>query len=475
MKSGTAASTLGRLSLGAAIVFALAQFPTSALGVSLLVYLPPHLSRDLGVPLAVVGGSWALVRVLDVGIDPFLGLLMDETRTRFGRYRPWLLAAGPILALGAAMLFLAPPGIGRGYLVGWLLVLYFAMSILMLGVPAWGATLAVTYNDRARVYGVLAAAGIASMVLVLLIPVVGGFMHMSDAWSVRAMGACVIGLSPVLVAIAVWRTPDRVAPRAADHQSVRVSDYVALVSRPDLLRCYAAQVCVTLGPGWMSSLYLFFSRDVMRFGGGSPSVLLLVYIAGGLLGAPLMAHLATRIGKHRTLMVATACFSLGLCTVLLPPKGMWGWGVPINLWCGFMGASFEMVIRSMLADAADAVRLEQGKERLSLIFAINSAVTKLATALSIGITFPLLARVGYSAPLGAHNSPEALRGLALLFVGGPIAFVMAGAACMIGWKLTAARHAEIRAALDARDAAAALGEAEPVIEDDVLQAGRAAE
>ena len=463
------------LSLAGAITFALSQFPTSALGVALLVYVPPHLTRDLGVPLAIVGVSWGAVRVLDLALDPFLGLVMDRTKTRLGRYRPWVLAGAPILMLGAYKLFMAPPGIDQVYLVGWLLVLYLAISILQLSVPAWGGTLATSYNDRARIYGALAAVGIASTVGILLLPVGGGLLHKTDAWAVGAMGWTLIVATPLLLAISVWRTRERVNPSTDAHQGLQLADYVGLVSKPDLLRCYAAQFFVTLGPGWMSSLFIFFSRDVMRFEGGSPSILLLAYIAGGLAGAPLMAHLATRIGKHRTLMVATVSFSLGLCTALLPPKGMWWWALPINLWCGFMGASFEMVIRAMLADVTDEVRLQQGKERLSLVFAINSVATKLATASSIFITYPLLQAVGYAPPLGARNTPDALHGLAVLFIAGPIVFVITAGLCMLGWRMTASRHAEVRAALDLHDARAALGEEGAVVEEDLARAHGGAE
>jgi Na+/melibiose symporter-like transporter len=201
----------------------------------------------------------------------------------------------------------------------------------------------------------------------------------------------------------------------------------------------------------------------------------LFYIAGGLAGAPLMAHLATRIGKHRAMMVAAACYSLGLCTVLLPPKGMWWWAIPTNVWCGFMGGSFEMIIRSLLADVADEVRLE-GKEQLSMVFAVNAAVTKVATAFSLVISYPLLQLLGYAPKLGAHNTSAALRGLAAVFMAGPIVFVMAAAACMLGWRMTAERHAQVRGELDARDAAlAALGEAEPVVEAGFSRPGAAAE
>jgi hypothetical protein len=43
---------------------------------------------------------------------------------------------------------------------------------------------------------------------------------------------------------------------------------------------------------------------------------------------------------------------------------------------------------------------------------------------------------------------------------------MLGAACMVGWRMTAGRHAEVRAALDARDALAALGDDEARIAED---------
>ena len=45
--------------------------------------------------------------------------------------------------------------------------------------------------------------------------------------------------------------------------------------------------------------------------------------------------------------------------------------------------------------------------------------------------------------------------IGLLFVSGPIVFVSLGAACLIGWKMTAQRHAAVRAELDLRDASIA--------------------
>ena len=48
-----------------------------------------------------------------------------------------------------------------------------------------------------------------------------------------------------------------------------------MLFRPDMGRLVAAELCLTLGPGWMSALYLFFMRDVMGFGLAPASLLLL--------------------------------------------------------------------------------------------------------------------------------------------------------------------------------------------------------
>ncbi|MFC3070887.1 MFS transporter [Phenylobacterium soli] len=442
------------LPLWRTIVFGGAGLPIGALAAALLIYLPPHLATQLGVPLVVVGGVWASVRLIDIGFDPILGMLMDRTRTPIGRYRPWMLAGAPLLMLGIALLFFAPVGIGKFYLIGGLLVLYAALSILGLSHPAWAATLARSYHDRSRIFGVMAAVGIVALLAVLSIPVI--VAKRGDSGAVHAMGWFLLILTPIAIGLAAWLTPERQTPRGHGH-SFALGDVWTVLKTPNLLRLYAAQLAMGLGPGWMSSLYLFFAKDYMGFTSAQASVLLLFYVLAGLAGAPTTAWLANRIGKHRAIMAVAVAYSVGLLTVLLPPKGVLLNSIPVNLWCGFAGAGFEMTIRSMLADVADEVRLKDGRDRLSLIYALNTAAAKLAAALAIIITFPMLGRLGFVPALGLGNSPEAIRGLGIMFVAGPIGCVILGAVCMVGWKLTAERHAEIRAALEARDAEAALG------------------
>jgi Na+/melibiose symporter-like transporter len=110
------------------------------------------------------------------------------------------------------------------------------------------------------------------------------------------------------------------------------------------------------------------------------------------------------------------------------------------------------------------VRLEQGKNRISLLYAMITTTQKVAGATSIGLSFVLLGLIGYQPKEGVVNTPAAIHGLELIYLITPVVFVMLGGACYIGYKLDSRRHGEIRAQLDERDGVVAgVGEA-PVLE-----------
>jgi Na+/melibiose symporter-like transporter len=375
--------------------------------------------------------------------------MMDRTDTRLGRYRAWLAAGVPVFAFATYMIFMAPKGITGVYLFVWLFILYVGNSILSLSQSAWSATLAPGYHDRSRVFGIGTAVAIIATVATLLVPVFAPMLGLSSEQSVRAMGWTIIAMAPLGVWTAVWRTPERVSKASSPHFAW--SDYWEIVSKPEVIRLFLAQVALTLGPGWMSAMYLFYFHDARGYTQQQSTVLLLVYILVGVAGALLTAQLARRIGKHRTLMLTTTAFSLALFSILIVPKGNVWAAVPVMAWCGFMAAGFGLTINSMMADVGDEIRLHQGKERISLLYSVLTFASKLTAAFAIGLTFPLLAYFGYDAKEGAHNTPQAIDALQWIFITGPILFVMMGGLCVTGWRLDAKRHAEIRAQLDLID------------------------
>lgn len=276
----------------------------------------------------------------------------------------------------------------------------------------------------------------------------------SDGEGVRGMVWYVILLIPACVGLVVWRTPETIAPEAPG-QKFRLRDYLDLVVHGSMARILVADLCLALGPGWMAALFLFFSRDRMGFTTGQANVLLAIYILAGLFGAPATAWVATRIGKHRAAMVSSAVYCVSLVSLLWLPKAAMGPSALAYFASGFVAAGFGALIRAMVADVADDIRLTQGKERSGLLYSLIASTNKVAVAASVIITYPLLDRIGYDAKLGPANSPEAVQGLTMAYLIGPIGFLALGAICMAGYKLTAEKAAETRRQLEARDAALA--------------------
>jgi GPH family glycoside/pentoside/hexuronide:cation symporter len=448
----TKAAPNAPLSLGRTLTFSATGLPVSALVVALTVHLPPYFAASLGVPLAAVGAVFGLCRLIDIPIEPMLGLAMDRTRTRWGRFRFWMLIGAPLMLLGLVMLTNARQGVGEVYLIGWLLVMYLGLSILLLSHTAWAATLATTYASRARIFGIIGGVGVMGALGVLVIPVLMEGNGYTDAEGVRGMIWFVIALIPVCVGLVVWRTPETVAPEDPGQQ-FRLRDYLDLVTHASMARILVADLCLALGPGWMAAMFLFFMRDRMGFTTGEANLLLGVYIVAGLFGAPATGWVATRLGKHRTAMLSSAIYCAALISMLWLPHGDLGPSALAYFASGFVAAGFTALIRAMVADVADDIRLTQGKERGGLLYSLIASTNKVAVAASVIITYPLLAQIGYDPSLGHGNSAAAIQGLTWAFLAGPIAFLALGAISMIGYRLTAERATETRRQLEERDAA----------------------
>ncbi|HZZ34041.1 MAG TPA: MFS transporter, partial [Phenylobacterium sp.] len=247
------------LSLVSILTFACAYMPFAALQVSVAVQLPPFFASQLGLGLAA-GAAFGVVRLIDIPVDPALGLLIDKTRTPMGRYRPWLIGSAPILMLALYMLYQASSGVSEAYLVVWLLVVYLGMSMMLVAGNAWASRLATSYGQRSRIFGAMLAMGVLATVVALLIPVVYEKAHQSELDGMRAVGWFLLALSPVAVLIAVSRTAERPTTSGSERR-FRLADYAALLARGNVLRIVAADFCVTMGPGWMAALYFFYYRQ----------------------------------------------------------------------------------------------------------------------------------------------------------------------------------------------------------------------
>ena len=228
-----------------------------ALAVAMSVYLPHYYAGHVGLGLATVGLAFMAVRLVDMVFDPFIGILMDRTRTTFGRYRVWLALGVPVLILPIFMLFVPPSAVSFAYLVGWLFVYYIGASLITLAHASWASVIAANYHERSRVFGAIQVVSILGATAVLILPVVmASHDGSSGAGDIAAMGWFVILAAPIGVALALLFTKEKITPDVKG-ETFGPRDYWEMISRPDMRRIIAADFCLALGPGWMSALYIF--------------------------------------------------------------------------------------------------------------------------------------------------------------------------------------------------------------------------
>ncbi len=421
--------------------------PLAGIGLPLVVHLPTYFARDIGLPLSAVGVAFLLVRLGDIGLDPVLGALMDRTRGPLGRFRPWLIGSAPVLMLAAFMLFMARPGADMAYLWLWLAVVYAGFSMGSLSQQAWASSLSGDYHQRSRIYGWWQAGNVLGMLLVLLLPpLVQIGLHGSRAQGVQAMGWYIIILLPITIAAACWRVADR-NPAGGRERPPRLADYLALVRTPSIARLMLTDLLMGWAPGITGALFLFYFDQAKGVPETQANLLLLIYFVAGLLGAPIWSRLARRIGKHRALAANCLAIFASLMLVLLAPMKSFPLAAGVMAVAGLPYSGAPLLLRAMLADVGDELRLTGGIDRTGLLYALLTSTTKIGTALAL-VSFVVLDAVGFDAK-AAHNSPAAILGLQALFVGAPALLSLLAGAVILGYRLDAARHAEIRAALGA--------------------------
>jgi Na+/melibiose symporter-like transporter len=428
--------------------FAAPAAPISALGLPLAVYLPPFYAEEMGLGLTLVGTVFMITRFWDVLTDPVLGVISDGVRSRWGRRRHWLVLSVPIVVVAVYQVFLPEPPVSAAYLLGWMFILYVGWTLLTLSHMSWGAELTPDYHERSRVQAWREIFLIAGMVTVLALPVLIERAAHDSAGTARvaAMGWFIMVLLPLTVALAVLRVPERDGG-ATPHLTWRRAAAIVAANRP-LRWILLMDLIAGLAGGVVASLFLFVAADHLGLGGIASALLLLYFLSGCVFVVP-MIRLSYRFGKHRTLAGSAAFNGLTLPLLLLVPAGDVALAIILFIAYGVNMGVGPVLFRSMMADVADEDHAESGAQRTGLYYALLVMTNKVGQALSIGIIYPILGRMGYVP--GAENSAAAIAGLVSIYVWLPAVCSLIVAAAMWRFPLDHERQRELRRVIEERE------------------------
>jgi Na+/melibiose symporter-like transporter len=470
MSSTPAPAEAARVPLPTVFAFGTIGMPVAVLLLLYGVYLPRHyVSLGIGPykpgaaeAFLLVSFSITIVRVIDVFFDPLLALIMDRTKTPIGRYRPWLVLGAPIVMLGVYKVLLPSGHVTQLYLIAWLVVSYAGLSMVTLGLAAWSAVLARTYDDRARLYAWTTGMAVIGTIVILALPkLTGGHISAGLKASMPILGLGLVIAFPIGLFICAVFTPEKLAS-SVQRPTFALSDYLKAVGRPAMFRLMLADLLLTLGPGTTGPLYVYYFHDAKGFTIQDVSFLLIFYAGAGIAGALFWARVVSeRFGKHRTVQIACVAYAITQSILMAIPRVWPGykWTDDIAtiagmMAVGFSAAAFLPLVRAMMADVVDEVRLERGQDLTSLLYSMVTTTTKIGQSITVLVVFPVLAFVGYNGAEGAVNTPHAIFGLEMCYLFAPVVLVWFGGAMFFGYKLDSKRHAEIRAALAQLDLAA---------------------
>lgn len=450
----------------------------------------------LGVPIALVTTALMLNRVFDALTDPFFGRMSDNTRTRFGRRRPYLLVGGVLAGLAMPLLFWVQPGWSDlGYfwfMLGSSAVFITLMSSFNMAYQSLGMEMTPDYHERTSLFTWKTA---LSQVPALANYFTPGFTTLAiwvgatqtdvgmrvlrlltgdhDAWH-RAgagqkpnillgaqVGFTVLGIIMVVVALLSFtllreRYYKQVVKQ--DQPKVSLKDIIVGTLRCQPFRLLlGALLSFVLGQGMVSTLsyyntiYYVCNGDVAlantwNFAMGIGSMVL------GVVCLPMFSSLARRFGKRRTLMGALMFMAVAFIATwwLYNPAHPWLLPLSWGLIGGTCSSAFWMLYQSVTADVMDFDELNTGMRREGAFNACASWMIKAGYAVGIGSSGLLIAATGFDAKLGAAQSEQTVFWIRFLLPAMPVAGLILGIIFVSRFPLTHARMDEIRQQLEAR-------------------------
>ncbi len=430
--------------------FASPAIPIAALGLPLVVYLPPFYAKEMGLGLSVVGTIFMITRFWDVFTDPVLGILSDKIKTPLGRRRHWIVLSVPILMICVYKVFVPQPPITATYLLFWMVLLYVGWTLLSISHMSWGAELSWDYYERSRIQGWREFALLFGMLAVLVLPaIIEQTSETNGVMKVAAMGWFTIVLMPITVAIAVMKVPEYPVPNQLPIGWRRAT--LLVLKNKVLMRLLLANILTGIAPGITGSLYIFFVSYVIDLPQWT-SLMLLTYFVASFCGIPGWIRLSYRFEKHHTFAIAQVFTSIILPLMLLLEPGNFRLYALLNLLYGLSSGAGGFLVRSMMADVTDHDNLESGTQRTGLYYSLLTMTNKIGYAMAVGITYPILDWIDF-VPAGT-NTPETIEALKYIFIFAPLPIMLLAALIMWNFPLDSVRQQHLRRLIDERDSLA---------------------
>lgn len=426
-------------------------------------------SQVVGLPAATVGLAIMFALIADAFIDPIIGQLSDNSRTRWGRRHPFMYAAA--LPVAVSYIFLWRPPAGWSHEA--LLVYLFAIAVLIrtfiscyeIPSAALAAELTTEYDERTRLLswrylfgwaGGLAMYGLA--LAVFLKPDAAHPVGQLNPTGYANYGIFAGGLMLFAILVSAIGTHKEIPNlRPPPHAQVTLAqlarEMVGAFANRTFLTLIASGLFYAMGIGLGFAINLYFSTYFWEFSAGEIGGFTFSSLAAAILAFAVAPRIAKAFDKKPAAMIL---IPLGLAIQLAPvalrlvdafPSNTSAVIFPLIFVTNMFGVGFgimgSILFSSMIADTVEDSELTTGRRQEGLYFAAYAFINKATTGAGIFAATMIVGAIHL--PQGAKPGavdPEIIRNLGLVYI--PVQIVLYGLAVLVlsRYPISRSRHAD---------------------------------
>lgn len=403
---------------------------------AVIVFLPFFLTDVAGIGPVAVGVLLLVCRVWDGVVDLWMGIVADRTRTRWGKFRPWILWSALPLAVCSVLTFSAPALGTTGRLVyayltyGALVVCYTMNNVpynALMGVlspsPVERGAIS-SYRFFFAFLGGLVVQGFTPP----LIAGLGGLASLFDtrllhalygdgpAFPYTAAMTVFSGVAVLLFMITFATTRERVQPPADQRSNLRADLSALLHNGPWLVLFAVGVLLVTFTTLKHSATMYYFTYYVGRQALAGP--VMVAGLLGAMAGAAATGMLVRSAGRRRVMLYAVGLGIASSALLYLAKPADIVVMIVLTTVTEFSTGPVVTLFFAMLADAADFSEWRTNRRATGLCYSAGTVAMKLGSGVGGAAAGLLLAAFGYVAASETQavveQSAGAVHGIRLL-------------------------------------------------------------
>lgn len=396
-----------------------------------------------GMNPAVMAAIFLFARIWDGINDPMMGILADRSKSRFGRYRCWLLRMPPVVAVCLVLNFTVPHfGTTGNIIYATITYILMGMAFTSVDIPYWSLPAAMTSNpeERTKIFttatlGTNLATTVGNMLIPILLVTFGG-TGSSRAYFITAVIFALVGFVLYLTCFGLVREHVK-AP--TEKFSFKLAIKSLFTNKP-LFCIMITNLVINLAFIMKMTLNYYYTTytlgDVKLM-----SLMSLITLPSILLGTAAAPFLTKFFGKKKTLLgLMAANLVISIIFYLIGYHNITLVLIMGALQILCVGCSF-VVISSMTADTIEYGEWKTGQRNEGVITSTRTLITKIASAL-VGVAVAIVLTMTGYVP-NVEQTVSTMNAFHFVVALLPGIVMMIGAIPMFFYPLTEKRHAEI--------------------------------